>query len=125
MPQMNTKPVRNIHGSHAFQAGPVAAAVAAATAGVAGVGLTSSSAGFQNRISSTSENIATAALTMSTSHGPWKLLIANCMVAKVPPATRQAGHTSIMRRQPTWAATSQNGTISEKIGSWRPTIALS
>jgi hypothetical protein len=30
-----------------------------------------------------------------------------------------------MRRQPTCAATSQHGTMSEKIGSWRPTIALS
>ena len=51
--------------------------------------------------------------------------MANCMIANVPPAVRQAGQTSIMRRQPTCAATSQNGTMSEKIGNWRPTIALS
>ena len=41
----------------------------------------------------------------------------NCMIAKVAPAVRQAGQTSIMRRQPTCAATSQHGTMSEKSGS--------
>ena len=69
-------------------------ASAAAGDGTAGAGLISSSAGFQNRISTTSATIDTAALTMSTSHGPWKLLIRNCTIAKVAPAVRQAGHTS-------------------------------
>ena len=45
--------------------------------------------------------------------------------AKLPPPTRQAGQTASMPRQPTCAATSQNGTIIEKTGNWRPTIALS
>jgi hypothetical protein len=79
--------------------------------------LTISSAGVQNRINATSAIIDTAALTMSTSHGPCRLLITNCMIANVPPAVRQAGQTSSIRRQPTCAATSQNGTMSEKIGS--------
>ena len=51
---------------------------------------------------------------MSTSHGPWKLLTTNCMIAKLPPATRHAGQTATMPRQPDLAATSQNGTMSEK-----------
>ena len=41
------------------------------------------------------------------------------------PATRIAGQTPSMPRQPANAQTSQNGTITEKNGSCRPTIALS
>ena len=40
------------------------------------------------------------------------------------PATRIAGQTAHMPREPANAQTSQNGTITEKKGSWRPTIAL-
>ena len=36
-----------------------------------------------------------------------------------------AGQTPIIPRHPANAATSQNGTISEKSGSWRPTMPLS
>jgi hypothetical protein len=71
-PQQNTKPVRKIHGSHAFQAGPVAAGVTPVASGdVDGAGgLNDSSFGFQKRINTTSAPIDTAALTMSTSQGP-------------------------------------------------------
>src|SRR5690349_19965697 len=120
MPQRQTKPVREIHGSHAFHAGPVDTGDAATEPGASDAALTISSAGVQNRISATSANIETAALTMSTSQGPCKLLMRNCIAAKVPPAVRHAGQISSMRRQPTCAAISQNGTTSEKIGSWRP-----
>ena len=45
-------------------------------------------------------------------------------MAKETPATRMAGQISIIRRKPTNAQISQNGTSTEKNGSWRPTIAL-
>jgi hypothetical protein len=53
------------------------------------------------------------------------LLIKNCITAKLAPVTKHAGHTASMPRQPTCAATSQNGTSSENTGNCRPTIALS
>ena len=39
--------------------------------------------GCQNLISSTSAPIETSALAISTSHGPWKLLVRNCTKAKL------------------------------------------
>ena len=39
---------------------------------------------------------------------------------RTSPATRIAGQTSIMPRKPAKAQTSQNGTRTEKNGSWRP-----
>ncbi len=47
------------------------------------------------------------------------------MTPKLAPVTKHAGHTPSMPRHPTCAATSQKGTMSEKSGSCRPTIALS
>ena len=126
IPQAKTKAVRKIHGSHAFHAGEPAASAAAADVGPdVGAGFACSSAGFQNRISTTTENNETPPATMSTSHGPWKLLTRNCTRLNDAPATMHAGQTETMPRQPTCAATSQKGTMSEKNGSWRPTIALS
>src|SRR5258707_13511932 len=49
----------------------------------------------------------------------------NCGTAKDTPVTRIAGQTSFMPFQPANAHTTQNGTISEKIGNCRPTIAPS
>ena len=66
-----------------------------------------------------------AEATMSTTQGPWKLLTRNCGMAKLSPATRQAGQTSIIPLNPDIDHTSQKGTITEKKGSWRPTIAES
>src|SRR6476469_7412207 len=60
---------------------------------------------------------------MSTIHGLMKFEIRNCGIANETPVTRIAGHTPIMPRQPAKAHTTQNGTISEKNGSWRPTMA--
>ena len=65
------------------------------------------------------------AATTSTSHGPWKFDTRNCGIAKLTPATRIAGQISFMPRQPANAQISQNGTRTEKNGSWRPTIAES
>ena len=49
----------------------------------------------------------------------------NWGTAKKMPATRQAGQTSAIPAKPAMAQTSQKGTITEKKGSCRPTIALS
>ena len=43
-------------------------------------------------------------------------------MAKARPAVRAAGHTASMPRKPAIAHTTQKGMISEKNGSWRPTI---
>src|SRR5215831_21369475 len=70
---------------------------------------------FRNRISAPIE-ISDA--PMSTIQGLMKLEITNCGIAKETPVTRIAGQTSFMPRQPAKAHTTQNGTISEKNGSW-------
>ena len=62
---------------------------------------------------------------ISTIHGLMKLEIRNCGTANETPVTRIAGQISIIPRQPAKAQISQNGTISEKNGSCRPTIAPS
>ena len=62
---------------------------------------------------------------MSTIHGLTKFEIRNCGTAKETPVTRMAGQISFMPLQPAKAQISQNGTISEKNGSWRPTMAPS
>src|SRR5215470_19570552 len=77
---------------------------------------------FKNRIRQAME-ISEA--PMSTIHGLTKFEIRNCGTANETPVTRIAGQISIMPRQPANAHTTQNGTISEKNGSWRPTMAPS
>src|SRR5215470_18762178 len=62
---------------------------------------------------------------MSTIHGLMKLEMMNCGIAKDTPVTRIAGQISFIPRQPAKAQMSQNGTISEKNGSCRPTMAPS
>ncbi len=46
-------------------------------------------------------------------------------MANETPATSIGGQTSIILRQPTNAVISQKGTMTEKKGSWRPTMPLS
>src|SRR5262245_43264436 len=62
---------------------------------------------------------------MSTIQGLMKFEIRNCGTAKETPHTRIAGQICTMPRQPANAQINQNGTISEKNGSWRPTMAPS
>ena len=62
---------------------------------------------------------------MSTIHGLMKFEIRNCGIANDTPVTRIAGQMSFMPFQPAKAQISQNGTMSEKNGSCRPTIAPS
>ena len=60
---------------------------------------------------------------ISTIHGLMKFEIRNCGIAKDRPQTRIAGQICIMPRQPAKAQISQAGTITEKNGNCRPTIA--
>src|SRR6516164_3386382 len=60
---------------------------------------------------------------ISTIQGLMKLKITNCGIANDTPVTRIAGQTSFMPLQPANAQTTQKGTISEKNGNGRPTIA--
>jgi hypothetical protein len=53
------------------------------------------------------------------------LAVRNCTRAKLPPHTSSAGQTPRTPRQPAITHTNQAGTNSEKIGSCRPTMALS
>ena len=62
---------------------------------------------------------------MSTIQGLMKFEMRNCGIANETPVTRIAGHTSFMPFQPAKAQMSQNGTMSEKNGNCRPTIAPS
>src|SRR5579864_240024 len=75
---------------------------------------------FRNRMSAPIE-ISDAPI--STIQGLMKLEMTNCGTANETPVTRMAGQTSFMPFQPAKAQTTQNGTISENTGSWRPTIA--
>src|SRR5262245_6577332 len=60
---------------------------------------------------------------MSTIQGLTKFEIRYCGTANETPVTRIAGQISFMPRKPANTQISQNGTISEKNGSCRPTIA--
>ncbi len=44
------------------------------------------------------------------------------MIAKLPPVTSSAGQISSIALRPAKAQINQNGTSSEKNGSWRPII---
>ena len=62
---------------------------------------------------------------ISTIHGLMKFEIRNCGTANDTPVTRMAGQICSMPRHPANTQISQNGTISEKNGNCRPTIAPS
>src|SRR5664279_5600512 len=77
---------------------------------------------FRNRIR---QAIEISEAPISTIQGLMKLEIRNCGTAKETPVTRIAGQISFMPLKPAKAQISQNGTISEKNGNCRPTIAPS
>ncbi len=69
--------------------------------------------------------IETSEATMSTIQGLMKFDTRYCGMAKDTPHSSTAGQISIMPRKPAKTQISQNGTISEKNGNCRPTIAPS
>src|SRR5690349_8612092 len=122
-----------IHGSNALNSslcvsgvlssGLAAAIVAADSSRPRSAGDSQSCFGcqtFRNRINAPIE-ISDA--PMSTIQGLMKFEITNCGTANEMPVTRIAGQTSFMPFQPANAHTTQNGTITEKNGNCRPTMA--
>src|SRR5689334_3611248 len=143
-PQIKTSTLRRIHGIQACrtragsgastfvnaapEAGVVVAvveAVEAVEAAPAAAGIFQASRGFQTLSSATRAIIEQSEARISTSQGPWKLATTNCGTANASPAVSAAGQTPSMPRQPAKAQTTQNGTMREKSGSWRPTMAES
>src|SRR5215475_11558325 len=81
------------------------------------------SLGRQTCRNSTRHAIEMSEAPISTIHGLMKLEMRYCGIANETPVTRIAGQTSFMPFHPAKAQISQNGTISEKNGNCRPTIA--
>src|SRR6478752_6163084 len=81
--------------------------------------------GFQTCRKSTRHAIEINEAPISTIQGLMKLEIRNCGTANDTTVTNIAGQMSFMPFQPAKAQISQNGTIKEKNGSWRPTMAPS
>src|SRR5258708_4849612 len=109
----------------AFAAASVAGIVAAESSRPRSLGDSHSSFGCHSRRKPTRQAIETSEAPMSTIHGLMKFEMRNCGIANDTPHTRMAGQTPIMPRQPANAHTTQNGTINEKNGSCRPTMAPS
>ena len=131
-PQMKTKMDRMIHGVQAA----ISAERLCWTTGCGGLtseALTSLPRmeaevqiflGCQTRRNSTRLIMEMMAAMMSTSSGPMKLDTRYWGIAKETPHTRMAGQISIMPLRPANAQISQNGTSTEKNGSWRPIMAV-
>src|SRR5512136_873579 len=81
--------------------------------------------GFQTMRKRIRQPIEISEAPISTIQGLMKLEIRNCGTAKDTPVTRIAGQISFMPLYPANTQISQNGTIKEKNGSCRPTIAPS
>src|SRR4051794_31811051 len=106
--QKKTATVSISQGDHARRISPARGRTGSAAA-TPSPGKLQTVRGRQKRSSSSKAPIEASALAVSTSHGPWRLLIRNCTTEKLRPATRHAGQTSLIARQPASAATSQNG----------------
>src|SRR5690242_20091093 len=123
-----------IHGISANQTCAVLAFAAAGFAGgalaalsslVRSAGESQSSFGCHTFRKPIRHAIDTSEAPMSTIQGLMKFEIRNCGIANETPVTRIAGQMSFMPLKPAKAQISQNGTISEKNGNCRPTIAPS
>ena len=106
-------------------AGSGGGTVEAESSRVRSAGDSQSLSGFQICRKPIRQAIEMSDAPMSTIHGLMKFEMTNCGTANDTPVTRIAGQISIMPRQPANAHTTQNGTISENNGSWRPTMAPS
>jgi len=84
-----------------------------------------SSAGRQTFRKPIRQAIETSEAPMSTIHGLMKFEMRYCGIANDTPVTTIAGQMSFIPFQPAKAQISQNGTMSEKNGNCRPTIAPS
>src|SRR3954469_7674759 len=121
-----------IHGVSAFQTSARVAflvetagagAVPAESSRVRSLGEVQTVFGFQIFRKPIRQVIEMSEAPMSTIQGLTKFEIRYCGTAKETPVTRIAGQISFIPFQPANTQISQNGTINEKNGSCRPTIA--
>src|SRR5262245_2058213 len=103
----------------------VAGMMAAESSRLRSLGDSHSSFGCHTCKKAIRQAIETSEAPMSTIQGLMKFDMRNCGIANDTPHTRIAGQTPIIPRQPANAHTTQNGTISEKNGNCRPTMAPS
>ena len=99
--------------------------VAAESSCLRNAGEVQSSAGCQTLKKPIRHAMQISEAPISTIHGLTKFEIKYWGTAKETPQTRIAGQICTMPLQPAKAQISQAGTISEKNGNWRPTIAPS
>src|SRR5262245_58463035 len=97
--------------------------VAAESSWLRKAGDSHSSFGCQTRRKTIRQAMEISDAPMSTIHGLMKLEMRNCGTANDTRHTNTPGQIWSMPRQPANAQISQNGTISEKNGNWRPTMA--
>src|SRR5476651_73633 len=135
LPQTSSTMQTMIHGIRPFHIsavvtltvdiGLVVGIVSAESSRVRSLGDSQSCLGCQTLRNRISAAIEQSEAPMSTIHGLTKFEIRNCGIANETPVTRMAGQISFMPFQPAKAQITQKGTISEKKGSCRPTIAPS
>src|SRR5256885_17236975 len=107
------------------EAGLGAGMVAAESSRVRSLGEVHTVFGFQILRKPIRQAMEMSEAPMSTIQGLTKLEIRYCGIAKETPVTRIAGQISFMPFHPANTQISQNGTIREKNGSCRPTMAPS
>src|SRR5215467_2491537 len=135
VPQTSRIAQTMIHGVSAFhtcacvgfavEAGLGAAIVAAESSRVRSFGEVHRVFGFQIFRKPIRQAIEISEAPMSTIQGLTKFDIRYWGIANDTPVTRIAGQISFMPFHPANTQISQKGTISEKNGSWRPTMAPS
>jgi len=132
VPQISKTAQTMIHGISDHQTSRVVGSLAGARGGgiVAAesswrrnAGEVQSSAGCQNLRNTIRHAMQISEAPISTIHGLMKFEIRNWGIAKDSPQMTIAGQIWSMPRQPAKAQISQAGTISEKNGNCRPTIA--
>jgi hypothetical protein len=133
VPQISITTQTMIHGSNALQScvwlsfavssGLAGFIVAADSSRPRNAGEIQSSRGCQTLRNRIRQPIEISDAPISTIHGLMKFEITNCGIANDTPVTRIAGQIAAMPRKPANAQISQNGTIREKNGNCRPTIA--
>src|SRR5690348_12482190 len=111
-------------GSATFGGG-TAGMVAAESSRLRNAGESQSSLGCQIFKKPIRHAIEISEAPISTIQGLMKFEIRNCGTANDTPQTSTAGQICSMPRKPAKAQISQNGTMSEKNGSCRPTMAPS
>ena len=118
--QRLTQTVRMANGDQAFRIWPVVYSASWRFAGFFMPSKVKISSGCHFFRNSDRQTRLTSAEVTSGSSGPMKLAVRNWVTANETPATSTAGQVWRMPRMPSIMATSQKGTMMERMGSWRP-----